>query len=129
MSGSCTVFFDGRFWVALAERRGPSGEALYARHVFGPEPSNPELLLFYKDVLASLPYVRGAAPGGVTAKPPRAKPKGKPKERDRVSRSLEAYKAATTEQSADRKRERTQERRAREAERYEARKAKRKERS
>ncbi len=102
---------------------------MYARHVFGPEPSNPELLSFYRETLASLPYVRGETPGGVTAKPPRAKPKGKPKERDRVSRSLEAYKAATTELTESRKQERTRERRARKAERYEARKARRARRS
>ncbi len=38
-----TVYHDGRFWVALIERL--DGDAVeIARHVFGPEPGNAELL-------------------------------------------------------------------------------------
>jgi len=38
-----TIYFDGQFWVALIERHG-GGTRLAARHVFGPEPNNAELL-------------------------------------------------------------------------------------
>ena len=38
-----TICFDGQFWVALVEHhRG--ADRVVARHVFGPEPSNAELL-------------------------------------------------------------------------------------
>lgn len=37
-----TVYFDGQFWVALVER-GNEGVLELARHVFGPEPSLPEI--------------------------------------------------------------------------------------
>ena len=33
-----TVYFDGQFWIALAERED-DGRFSVARHVFGPEPS------------------------------------------------------------------------------------------
>ena len=43
MSVTLTVFFDGTFFAALIERR--EGEQLrVAKHVFGPEPSEPEVL-------------------------------------------------------------------------------------
>ncbi len=44
-----TVYFDGRFWVALVERYDSSGTLRVGRHVFGPEPSNNDLLAFYRD--------------------------------------------------------------------------------
>jgi len=38
-----TIYFDGQFWVAVIEHhRG--AESVAARHVFGPEPNNAELL-------------------------------------------------------------------------------------
>ena len=43
MKTCLTVFFDGRFWVALVEREDEHGLHL-ARHVFGPEPGQAEIL-------------------------------------------------------------------------------------
>jgi hypothetical protein len=40
-----TVYFDGQFWVGVLEMHGPDGVRA-ARHIFGPEPTNPELLEF-----------------------------------------------------------------------------------
>jgi len=37
-----TVYYDGQFWVALVEREN-DGMLEVARHVFGPEPSLPEI--------------------------------------------------------------------------------------
>lgn len=37
-----TVYYDGQFWVALVEREN-DGVLEVARHVFGPEPSLPEI--------------------------------------------------------------------------------------
>ncbi|MBU1079767.1 MAG: YjdF family protein, partial [Spirochaetes bacterium] len=58
-NSTCTVFFDGRFWIALAVRTDEAGVASIARHVFGPEPTNPELLRFYLFVLPALRYLPG----------------------------------------------------------------------
>ena len=38
-----TIYFDGQFWVALVEHHRGT-ESVAARHVFGPEPNNAELL-------------------------------------------------------------------------------------
>jgi hypothetical protein len=43
VSARLTVFFDGQFWIALYEREDEEGVAI-ARHIFGPEPSLPEVL-------------------------------------------------------------------------------------
>ena len=45
MSGVFTVYFDGQFWVGVLELHASDGVRA-ARHVFGPEPTNPELLQF-----------------------------------------------------------------------------------
>ena len=42
-----TVFFDGRFWVAIIEKISADGSIRVGRYVFGPEPSNNDLLQFY----------------------------------------------------------------------------------
>jgi Protein of unknown function (DUF2992) len=41
-----TIFFDGRFWVAVVERHFVDGSVSAARHVFGAEPTNAEILLW-----------------------------------------------------------------------------------
>ncbi|HEX3778303.1 MAG TPA: YjdF family protein [Pseudonocardiaceae bacterium] len=45
MSGSFTVYYDGQFWIGLVEFRDTDGVRA-ARHVFGNEPNNAELLAF-----------------------------------------------------------------------------------
>ncbi|MGN1360655.1 MAG: YjdF family protein [Eggerthellaceae bacterium] len=40
-----TVCFDDPFWIALVERTGAEGYSV-ARHVFGPEPTDPQVLDF-----------------------------------------------------------------------------------
>jgi hypothetical protein len=40
-----TVYFDGQFWVGVLELHADDGVRA-ARHIFGPEPTNPELLQF-----------------------------------------------------------------------------------
>jgi Protein of unknown function (DUF2992) len=43
MGSQLTIYFDGQFWVAVFELR--DAELLRsARHVFGPEPTDPEVL-------------------------------------------------------------------------------------
>ena len=41
-----TVYFDKPFWVAVLERHDPDGTVRAIRHVFGSEPTNPELYEF-----------------------------------------------------------------------------------
>jgi hypothetical protein len=41
-----TVFFDQPFWVAVLETRDDDGTVRAIRHVFGGEPTNPELYEF-----------------------------------------------------------------------------------
>jgi hypothetical protein len=48
MGSSFTVFFDGTFWVGVAEIGEPDGSFRAARHVFGAEPSNAQLLDFVR---------------------------------------------------------------------------------
>lgn len=45
MSGTFTLYFDGQFWIGLVEFRDDDGVRA-ARHVFGSEPNNAELLAF-----------------------------------------------------------------------------------
>lgn len=40
-----TIFFEKRFWVGTFERTDKEGYAI-ARHIFGPEPSDPEVYEF-----------------------------------------------------------------------------------
>lgn len=48
MGSSFTVFFDGTFWIGVAEIGDPDGSFRAARHVFGTEPSHAELLEFVR---------------------------------------------------------------------------------
>jgi hypothetical protein len=45
MAATFTVYFEGPFWVGVLEAED-EGVLVVARHVFGPEPSNAELLRF-----------------------------------------------------------------------------------
>ncbi len=61
MSSTFTVYFDGQFWVGVLEI-SCDGEVRAARHVFGPEPSGPELYEFGLHGFADLLDVAAAAP-------------------------------------------------------------------
>ncbi len=52
-----TVFFDGQFWSALIEKETENGGVLLGRYVFGPEPSNNELLHFYLHIAQTVPLM------------------------------------------------------------------------
>jgi hypothetical protein len=56
-----TVLFDGRFWVAVIERFSGGGYSV-ARHVFGAEPTNAELLDWAARGLDCLRFGEGAPP-------------------------------------------------------------------
>ena len=42
-----TILFDGQFWMALIERCSDNGKVQVARYIFGPQPTNNDLLDFY----------------------------------------------------------------------------------
>ncbi|ULQ60438.1 YjdF family protein [Brucepastera parasyntrophica] len=52
-----TVFFDGQFWSALIEKESRDGTLFLGRYVFGPEPSNTDLLHFYLNIYATVPLL------------------------------------------------------------------------
>jgi hypothetical protein len=54
MRASFTVFYEGPFWVGILESED-EGSLVVARHVFGAEPSNAELLGFMLDRFAAMP--------------------------------------------------------------------------
>ena len=47
-----TVLFDGQFWVALIEIIADDGSISIGKYIFGPEPTNNDLLDFYNSKLA-----------------------------------------------------------------------------
>lgn len=50
-----TVFFDGRFWIALVEKTDAQGRLFVGKYTFGPEPTNSDLLDF---VLNKYPFLK-----------------------------------------------------------------------
>jgi hypothetical protein len=95
--GSFTLYFDGQFWVGLATRE--SGSAVeVARVVFGPEPSDQEVLAWAREHFHALDYkpVDEAATRLL-----RSRPCGNPKRRQRDARkSLEDSTGRTRAQEA-----------------------------
>jgi hypothetical protein len=72
-----TVFFDGRFWIALIERTGPDGAVSVGRHTFGPEPTNNDLIAFYLNTAHLVPtYKSDALVRPKKAKPAKAQERG-----------------------------------------------------
>ena len=101
-----TICFDGQFWVAIIERI--DGDSIYvARHVFGPEPSNAELLAWAGKGFDGLRFSQ--VPARVAAEPP-ANPKRRKREaalarrnEGMPSRARDALKAAAELVAAQRK--------------------------
>ena len=61
MSSTFSVYYDGQFWVGVLELV-EHGEVRAARHVFGAEPSGPELYDFGLHGFAGLLDAATAAP-------------------------------------------------------------------
>jgi hypothetical protein len=100
---SSFIFFDGRFWIALVERRR-DGTLSLARHVFGAEPTHPELKYFYLHELHRLSF-RAAPPD---YRPPKAE--RLPRAGAAMS-SLDRFKEAVKERAEANKLERAERRR------------------
>jgi len=68
-----TVFFEGPFWVGVLESY-EDGVLTVARHVFGPEPSNPELVEFMLYRFDSVRRSAAPAPAGGSGRPEPRRP-------------------------------------------------------
>ncbi|HEX7667676.1 MAG TPA: YjdF family protein [Polyangiaceae bacterium] len=92
--GSFIVFFDGQFWVGLATRTR-DGQSEIARVVFGPEPSDAELVAFAHDVYRTIAFLPSDEPLA------RERAPGNPKRRQREARrALESPAERTKAQEA-----------------------------
>jgi len=135
-----TVFFDERFWVGVLESRD-EGRLVVARHVFGPEPSNPELLDFMLHRFADMRRFSRREGGGYSGADdsPGAVPREGPRNPKRAQREARrelvrppstkaqaALAAARDEGKAERAVISREERLASEARRFELRSEKRK---
>ncbi len=124
-----TICHDGQFWIALVERLSDDRIEV-ARHVFGPEPSNAELLAWAGQGFADLRFV----PAEARALP---EPPSNPKRRKRMaaeqaraagpsSRAKDALKAAAELNASQRRTSVSEHRQAIAKRRYSDRAARRK---
>lgn len=91
ISASLTVYFDGQFWVAYCECR--DGETVSAaRHVFGPEPSLPEVA----DFVAGSGWSRLRFLNIEDLDPQTSPSRGNPKRRQREAARIARAKPAST---------------------------------
>ncbi len=83
-----TIFFDRRYWVGIFERTDKEGYAI-ARHIFGAEPTDPEV---YEFVLTHYQKLNFGALKEFTLEIKRANPKRVQRE---VRREMEKIKETT----------------------------------
>lgn len=83
-----TIFFDKRYWVGTFERTDKEGYAI-ARHIFGVEPTDPEV---YEFVLTHYLELKFGKPKQFTLEIKRMSPKRVQRE---VRREMERIKATT----------------------------------
>lgn len=89
MPSTFTVFFDAPFWVGVLEIAGPDGVRA-ARHVFGAEPTGPELAQFARVEFGALLERAMAAP----AVPEQAVPRPRVTNPKRLARAAARAQAA-----------------------------------
>jgi hypothetical protein len=83
-----TIFFDQRYWVGTFERTDKEGYAI-ARHIFGGEPTDPEI---YEFVLAHYQELKFGEPKEFTLEIKRMNPKRVQRE---VRKEMERIKETT----------------------------------
>lgn len=93
--GTFTVFFDGQFWVGIATREGDAGAEI-ARVVFGPEPTDTQLVYWFRDDYRKLVFMPASG-----ATEPAVHVHSNPKRRLReIRRALEEPRTHTRAQQA-----------------------------
>jgi hypothetical protein len=93
-----TVFFDGAFWVGVLESED-EGSLVVARHVFGREPGNAELLAFMLYRYSDMPRPR-ALPSGEPHGGASPRPSLNPKRAIREARRAQVRGTSTKAQAA-----------------------------
>lgn len=90
------IYFDGQFWIGLIERLD-DGRYSAARHIFGPEPTNAQLLIWAAEGFAALRFSAGRTVGNLAplegTNPKRLKRQAARSPRPETSRAEEAIKA------------------------------------
>lgn len=66
-----TIYHDGQFWIAVIERVQSDGSYQVTRHIFGPEPSNAELLDWAASGFSHLRFSEGVRPSPARHNPKR----------------------------------------------------------
>jgi hypothetical protein len=130
-----TVYFEDPFWVGVLESE-EGGTLSVARHVFGAEPSNPELLRFMLHRFAHLPRSAsrsgggdepcGAAAGGARSPKRALREASREQSRPVSTKAQAALSAARSELKVERAVSSRAERLAEEERRFELRSEKRK---
>jgi len=93
-----SIYFEGPFWVGVLESED-GGELSVARHVFGAEPSTPELLAFMLYRFSDLPRSVATGPSEACAVEASSRPLN-PKRALREARRDAARPSSTKAQSA-----------------------------
>jgi len=126
MDAVFTVFFEDPFWVGILESEG-EGRLVVARHVFGAEPSNAELLHFMIHGYARMRRSETAAGDGpvrgivrMNAKRA-AREAGRTRSRPVSTKAQAALSAARSDLKSERKASSREERRAANERRFELR--------
>lgn len=91
-----TVYFDGQFWVGLAEMQTGS-EIRAARHVFGPEPASADVLAFVQRRLQAL---LDSVHTGVATEEPLQRPRNPKRAAREAARLLNERGGSTAAQEA-----------------------------
>jgi hypothetical protein len=102
-----TIFYNGQFWIAFIEKQ-EYGKKSYARHVFGHEPTNPQVIEFYSEIYPFLTFV----------KEPEEKIPKRPEKISGHSNSFDAFKIAQEAYLKEKKEERKTEIKKLEKEKY-----------
>lgn len=130
VSSMLTVYFDGQFWVGVAERRS-AGVLEVCRTVFGAEPSNEEIYQLVRDRWAALPFSADVGAGAAPrcAGNPKRRQREAAREAARARPSTKAQEALALEREASKGEaagRRAERRRTAQRERYERKQEKRK---
>lgn len=119
-----TIYFDGQFWCALIERC-EDGKTYAGRHVFGAEPSNPEILNWMVHGFANVPLLLVEGRTKIRFK---KLAKTEQKNVGGIPKSLTAFSEAQKEYAKERKTMKCRQRKLEEKEKYLLKQLKRKKR-
>lgn len=119
-----TIYFDGQFWCALIERC-EGGRTYAGRHVFGSEPSNPEILNWMVHGFARVPLLPVEGRAKIRFK---KLAKVESKTGGGIPKSLTAFSQAQKEYAKERKTLNRKQRKLEEKEKYFLKQKKKKER-